>query len=265
MLSCQGTRHRALCYIACDSARHNTPVLPEQSRNGSVWQLWRGSGCRENMTCRRRCAVHTSFSNGTCDAMWQAPENKVALAGMGVEDVAVFSMEWLPPPSYLQRTMSSFDDYCFSASMPVHSLSSGSSGSGSGSSGSGSGSSGSGSGSSGSGSGSSGSGSGSFAGILAPFVGIIALVIYFLAARANRKAQAGEPGQGPGQQPVMRRLRRFSLARLANRQSVAAAGEGQGGVPAHAPGGATAARPSDAVVPGALLPPGGDPKRQFWV
>ena len=177
-----------------------------------------------------------SHPSAPARAMWQAPENKVAPAGMGVEDVAVFSMEWLPPPSYMQGTMSWYDEFCFPVSAPIQSLSSGS----------------------------SGSSSSSFAGISAPFVGVIALVI-FLAARTNRKSKAGEPGQGPGQQPVMRRMRPFSLARLASWQSVAAVGEGQGGVPAQAPGGATAARPSDAVLPGALLPPGGDPKRQFWV
>ena len=170
--------------------------------------------------------------------MWQTLEYKVALAGMGVEDVAVVSMEWLPPPAYMQTTMSWYDGYCFPATAPAPSYVSGS--------------------------GSSGS---AFGGISAPFIGIIALVI-FLAARANRKSKAEEPGQGPGQGPgqqlVVRRMRRFSLARLASRQSVAAGVEGQRGVPAQA-GGAIAASPAVGLPPGVLPPPGGDPKRQFWV
>ncbi len=61
-------------------------------------------------------------------AMWQTLEYEVTLAGMGVEDVTVFSMEWLPPPAYMQTTMSWYDGYCFPASAPSYSSGSGSSG-----------------------------------------------------------------------------------------------------------------------------------------
>lgn len=178
-------------------------------------------------------------------ARWNTFDNTIALAGMGVEDVAVFSMEWLPPPSFMQSRMSWYDDYCFPSSAPTSSYSSAPISSYS--------------------SGSSGS---AFGGISAPVIGMIAIVI-FLAARANRKSKAEEPGQEPGpgtgQQTVSRRIRPFSLARLASRQSMAEVAEGQRRVPAQALGGATAARPPDAVLPGVLLPPGGDPKRRFWV
>ena len=178
------------------------------------------------------CGAHTAPAR----ALWQTLAYTGALAGMGVEEVTVLSMEWLPPPAYLHFMMSWYDDHCFPASAPTYSSGSGSSGS-------------------------------AFGGISAPFIGITGLVI-FLAARANRKSKAEEPGQGPGQgpgqQPVGRRIRRFSLARLASRQSAAAGAEGQRGVPAQAEG-ATAAGPAAGLPPGVLPPPGGDPKRQFWV
>ena len=178
-------------------------------------------------------------------ARWNTFENMIALAGMGVEDVAVFSMEWLPPPGLMQSRMSWYDNYCFPSSAPSSLYSSAPIASYGGSS----------------------SGS-AFGGISAPFIGIIRIVI-FLAARANRKSKAEEPGQGPGpgtgQQTVSRRIPRFSLARLASRQSAAKVAGGQRGVTTQALGGANAARPSDAVLPGVLLPPGVDPKRHFWV